>query len=41
MHDAIITNQSGAAEIKKNLDKAVDKSRTKLTLKFKTYEQSI
>lgn len=41
MHDAIITNQSGAAEIKKNLDKAVDKSRTKLKLKFKTYEQSI
>jgi hypothetical protein len=37
LHDAIITNEKGAVEVKKTLDRIIDENNTNIKLKYKQY----
>jgi hypothetical protein len=37
LHDAIVTNESGAVEVKKTLDRIIDKSNSNIKLNYKRY----
>ena len=41
LHDAIVTNNSGAVEVKKRLEKIIDYDNSNIKLKYKVYEESI
>ena len=37
LHDAIVTNESGAVEVKKTLDRIIEENNTNIKLKYKQY----
>ena len=37
LHDAIITNEAGAVEVKKTLDRIIEENNTNIKLKYKQY----
>ena len=41
LHDAIVTNNSGAVEVKRRLEKIIDYDNSNIKLKYKVYEESI
>ena len=41
LHDAIVTNESGAVEVKKKLEKIIAYDNSNIKLKYKVYEESI
>ena len=41
LHDAIVTNNKGAVEVKKRLEKIIDYDGSNIKLKYKVYEESI